>query len=92
MSRKTARLVAVLAGFLASSPVGFLLIHKPEPVGWGGDPWFAVAVMVGAPGAMVGSALANQHPVARLVVAFLFCWIFYGSICYLVLLPFRRKT
>jgi hypothetical protein len=92
MRRNTERVVATFVGFVISSPVGFLLFHKPEAVGWGLDPWLLLGAIVSGPGILVGTALAGQNQVVKLVLAFLFCWVFYGTICYFALLLFRRKA
>jgi len=91
VSKNTARAVALFVGFLIGSPVGIPLFHKPEAVGAGLDPWLLLGAIVGGPGIMVSSALAGQNRIAKLILAFLVCWLFYGTICYVVLLLFRRK-
>ena len=91
MSKNTARPVAIFVGFLVSSPVGFLLFHKPEAVGVGLDPWLLLGAIAGGPGILISSAFPGQNRIAKLILAFLVCWLFYGTICYVVLLLFRRK-
>ena len=92
MRKDTALAVAVVVGFLIGSPVLVLAFHKPEAVGWGIDPWLLAGALVGGPGVVVASGLGIQNHVARLVVSFVVCWLLYGAICYLILLPFRRRT
>ena len=92
MSKNTARAIAIVVGFVVSSPVGFLLFHKLEPAGWGLDPWLLVGAVVGAPGMVVGSAVAGKNQSAKLAIAFVVCWLFYGAICYLLVSPFRKRT
>ena len=91
MSKNTARAVAIFVGLLIGSPVGILLFHKPEAVGVGLDPWLLLGAIVGGPGILISSAFPGQNRIAKLILAFLVCWLFYGTICYLVLLLFRRK-
>jgi ABC-type transport system involved in cytochrome c biogenesis permease component len=94
VTKPTAQLVAALIGFLIASPLLVLLFHKPEAVGWGIDPWLLAGAFVGSPGIAVGAAVAGHHQVVKLVVSFLVSWLFYGSICYLLLLclpSVRRK-
>ena len=91
MKERTALAIAVVVGFLISSPILVAQIHK-SPVGWGFDPWMWLGILVALPGIRVGVALSPNNHGLMIGITVLTCWFIYGSICYVILLPFRRRA
>ncbi len=92
MKESTNRVIAAVAGLLTGIPFLILLLHRPQAAGWVIDPWMLAGVLASFPGLFVGVALSGNNQTGKMLLSFAVNWLFYGMICYAILLPFRRRS